>query len=222
MLVLGGTAVTVVVAGSAGAVTHRQVITVSASSATSTSATVQVWQLQSNGTYKRVAGPWAAHIGASGMGATREGISRTPVGQFAIGPTFGIRPNPGTTMPWFTVDRNDVWGGDTAYPPSYNRHVRCAPYTCPFRISGHSERLSDYPGVYDYAAFFQYNYNPIVVGNGSAFFLHVTNGRATGGCVAVSRAEMVWLLRWMKPASYPMISIGVGANAYNPIPKRSV
>jgi L,D-peptidoglycan transpeptidase YkuD (ErfK/YbiS/YcfS/YnhG family) len=218
---LAATAVSVVLAGRAGAVTHRQVITVSAGSPTSTSATLEAWQLQSNGVYKRVAGPWTARIGSQGMGATREGLSRTPVGQFAIGPTFGIKANPGTAMPWFTVDRNDVWGGDTAYPPSYNRHVRCAPYTCPFRISGHSERLINNPGSYDYAAFFQYNYHPIVVGKGSAFFLHVTNGRPTGGCVAVSRTQMVWLLRWMKPASDPMISLGIGANAYQPVPKRS-
>ena len=40
--------------------------------------------------------------------------------------------------------------------------------------------------------------------------------------VAVSRAEMIWLLRWMRPASYPLIALGVGANAYNPIPNRYV
>lgn len=221
-LVLGSTALTVVLAGRAGAVTHRQVITVRADSSASTVATVEAWQLESDGTYKRVGGPWAAHIGAQGMGVAREGLSRTPTGRFAIGPTFGIKANPGTAMPWFTVDRNDVWGGDTAYPPSYNRHVRCAAYACPFRITGHSERLINYPGVYDFAAFFQYNYNPIVVGNGSAFFLHVTDGRPTGGCVAVSRAEMIWLLRWMKPASSPIIALGVGAAAYNATPKRTV
>jgi len=223
VLTLGSTAVSVVaVQRSAGAVTHRQVITVSASSSTTTYAKVEAWQLQPDGVYKRVAGPWTGRIGAYGMGATRDNLARTPTGRYAIGPTFGIKANPGTTMPWFTVDRNDVWGGDPAYYPSYNRHVRCAPYTCPFRISGYSERLVNYPGVYDYAAFFQYNYNPPVVGRGAAFFLHVTDGRPTGGCVAVGRDQMTWLLRWMKPAQYPLIALGVGANAYNPIPNRRV
>ena len=221
-LVLGGTVVSVAVQRSAGAVTNRQVLTVSASSSTTTYAKVEAWQLQSTGAYRRVGGPWTARIGAYGMGATRDGLARTPTGRYAIGPTFGIKPNPGTTMPWFTVDRNDVWGGDPLYYPSYNRHVRCAPYTCPFRISGYSERLINYPGLYDYAAFFQYNYNPPVVGKGSAFFLHVTNDRPTGGCVALGRDQLVWLLRWMKPASYPLIALGVGANAYNPIPNRYV
>jgi L,D-peptidoglycan transpeptidase YkuD (ErfK/YbiS/YcfS/YnhG family) len=147
VLALVSTVVSVVaVQRSAGAVTYRQVITVSAGSSTSTYARVEAWQLQSNGAYKRVAGPWTARIGANGMGATRDGLARTPTGRYAIGPTFGIKPNPGTTMPWFTVDRNDVWGGDPAYYPSYNRHVRCAPYTCPFRISGYSERSSTTPG----------------------------------------------------------------------------
>ena len=31
---------------------------------------------------------------------------------------------------------------------------------------------------------------------------------------------MIWLLRWLKPAYYPIIAIGVGSNAYNPIPNR--
>jgi hypothetical protein len=31
---------------------------------------------------------------------------------------------------------------------------------------------------------------------------------------------MIWLLRWMKAAQTPIISIGVGTAAYSPIPNR--
>jgi hypothetical protein len=33
---------------------------------------------------------------------------------------------------------------------------------------------------------------------------------------------MVWILRWLRPAANPIISIGVGSAAYSPIPKRYV
>jgi L,D-peptidoglycan transpeptidase YkuD (ErfK/YbiS/YcfS/YnhG family) len=50
-----------------------------------------------------------------------------------------------------------VWAGDPLAPTYYNRHVRCAPYTCPFRVTGYSERLINYPHSYAYAMFIGYN-----------------------------------------------------------------
>ena len=208
------------VAAATATATHSQIITVRAQNSTTTYATVEAWQRTSSGAYRRVGGPWIGRVGARGIGATRANLARTPAGRFPLGPTFGLKSNPGTTMPHFKVDRNDVWGGDPAHRSSYNRHVRCAPYTCPFRISGYSERLINYPGVYDYAAFIRYNADPPVIGKGAAFFLHVTDGQPTAGCVAVSRVVMVWLLKWMKPWANPLISIGVGWRAYAPIPRR--
>ncbi len=57
---------------------------------------------------------------------------------------------------------------------------------------------------------------------GSAFFFHVRNTSATAGCVAVSSAEMIWLIRWLKFQNAPIVSIGVGSAAYAPIPDRYV
>jgi len=37
-------------------------------------------------------------------------------------------------------------------------------------------------------------------GAGSAIFLHVTDGYATAGCVAISQSKLVTLLRWLRPA----------------------
>jgi L,D-peptidoglycan transpeptidase YkuD (ErfK/YbiS/YcfS/YnhG family) len=100
------------------------------------------------------------------------------------------------------------------------------PGTCPAGY-GSIERLSNYPGAYDYAVFIGYNApapygTGAVRGKGSAFFLHVKNSRATAGCVAVSAGQMVWLLRWLRAAQNPTISIGVGSRAYAPIPNRYV
>ena len=208
----------------AGAVatTAGQVVTVSAPSATSTYATVEAWARQSDGRYKRVAYFPSARIGAQGMGTTSEGLSRTPTGRYRLTQPFGIKPNPGVTTSYFQVDRDDVWTGSTG--TVINQHRRCAPGTCPASYGG-IERLSNFPGSYDYGVFIGYNApapygTGAIRGKGSAFFMHVKNSSATAGCVAVSAAQMVWLLRWFRSASGPIIALGIGANAYNPIPNR--
>ena len=204
------------------ATTAGQVVTVSAPSSTSTYATVEAWARQPDGRYKRVAYFPNARIGAGGMGATSETLSRTPTGRYRLTQPFGIKPNPGVTTSYFTVDGNDVWTGSTG--SVINQHRRCAPGTCPAGY-GAFERLSQFPGSYDYAVFIGYN-APLpygygaIPGKGSAFFLHVKNSAPTAGCVAVSAAEMVWLLRWFRSSGNPIIAIGVGSNAYNPIPRR--
>ena len=55
-----------------------------------------------------------------------------------------------------------------------------------------------------------YNRWPAVPGKGSAFFLHVTNGAPTAGCVAVPQASLLAIMKWLNPAARPLISIGVG------------
>jgi L,D-peptidoglycan transpeptidase YkuD (ErfK/YbiS/YcfS/YnhG family) len=216
-LVLGGDR-------AAAAVVHAQVVTVSAPTATSTYARVEAWQLQPDGRYKRVAHFPSARVGSAGVGVAREGVSRTPTGRYSLNQPFGIKPNPGVSTSYFKVDRNDVWTGSTG--SVINQHRRCAPGTCPAGY-GQFERLINYPGSYDYAAFIAYNApapygTGAVRGRGAAFFLHVKGSRPTGGCVAVSAAQMVWLLRWFRSAAAPIIAIGVGNAAYNPIPRRYV
>lgn len=203
---------------------HLRVLTVSVPTAASTYATVEAWTWQpANGRYQRVARFGSARVGAAGVGVAREGSSRTPAGYFRLNQPFGTAPNPGTIFPYRKLDRLDVWTG-SRHPSVGNRHRRCAPGTCPATYSP-LERLSSYPVQYKYAAFIGYNAPPpygmgVVAGRGSAFFVHVKNAAPTAGCVAVTEAQMVWLLRWMRPGSSPTISIGVGPAAYAPIPNR--
>jgi L,D-peptidoglycan transpeptidase YkuD (ErfK/YbiS/YcfS/YnhG family) len=46
-------------------------------------------------------------------------------------------------------------------------------------------------------------------GRGSAFFLHVTDGRATAGCVAISQTRLASIMKWLTPTAHPRILIGV-------------
>ena len=62
--------------------------------------------------------------------------------------------------------------------------------------------------AYDYAAVIAYN-TARVPGLGSAIFLHVGTGTATAGCVSLPRAELIKVLRWLKPGDNPRISVTV-------------
>jgi L,D-peptidoglycan transpeptidase YkuD (ErfK/YbiS/YcfS/YnhG family) len=60
--------------------------------------------------------------------------------------------------------------------------------------------------AYDYAAVIAYNTarTPYL---GSAIFLHVGTGGSTAGCVSLPRAELIRVLRWLRPADNPRIDI---------------
>jgi L,D-peptidoglycan transpeptidase YkuD (ErfK/YbiS/YcfS/YnhG family) len=217
-------AVAVPAASADAATSSSEVVTVTAPTASSTYATVEAWSRQADGRFKRVAVFTSARVGSQGIGRASEATSHTPAGQFPLSQPFGVRANPGTSLPYLHVDRNDVWTGSTG--SVINQHRRCAPGTCPSSY-GAIERLSSYPGPYSYGVFIGYNApapygTGAVRGAGSAFFLHVKNAYATGGCVAVAQDQMVWILRWLRADAHPIISIGVGAAAYAPIPHRYV
>lgn len=192
-----------------------QVVTVRVTGRRATVAVLEVWARTPTG-YVRVAGPWRARVGWAGVGRAREGSGRTPAGVWPLGTGFGVGTrDPGSRLGWFTVDSRDWWGSDVRSPATYNRHVRCRRASCVFRAA-HAEHLGDHPAAYRYAMLIGYNRPPhVVVGAGSAFFLHVGTGGPTAGCVSLPASRVVWLLRRMKPGA--VISIGVGAAAHAPL-----
>ena len=188
-----------------------QVVTVQASTSRSQVAVLRAWQLESDGQYKQVSGPFIAYVGVDGVGATREGRQRTPDGVFTLTQAFGNEPNNGTALPYFRVGPNDWWDED---PNSarYNRLVisRYSP-------GGNSENLYYSGYVYAHAVVINYNTNPVVKGAGSGFFLHVSDGLPTQGCVSIAANQLNAVMRWLKPSMDPVISIGVGAQALAPV-----
>ena len=182
-----------------------QVVTVVASSSTATTAELTAGQHGVDG-WMPVLGPVPARVGARGVGAVSEGSARTPAGTFGLTEAFGRAADPGTALPYRTVDGDDWWVSDVA-SPRYDQHARCAPGSCDFDESV-SEHLATVGAVYDHAVVI--DHDPAGrPGAGSAFFLHVTGGAPTAGCVAVDRASVVRLLRWLDPAASPVVAIGV-------------
>jgi L,D-peptidoglycan transpeptidase YkuD (ErfK/YbiS/YcfS/YnhG family) len=185
-----------------------QVLTVQAATATSTTANVIMWELNSHGVYVR-AYPYmmTSWVGERGVGATRDNLARTPAGVFTLTQAFGNQPSNGTKLPYFRAGPSDWWNGEDA-SPAYNTHVHQANSPGPG-----SENLYYAGAVYAHAVVINYNMSPVVKGAGSAFFLHVSNGQPTLGCVSMGTANLDRVMRWLDPAKHPVISIGVGLAA---------
>jgi L,D-peptidoglycan transpeptidase YkuD (ErfK/YbiS/YcfS/YnhG family) len=183
----------------------RQILTVKSVEAGSSYARLSGWVLRS-GKWVRTFGPVQARVGTHGTTNTaRDNFYATPRGTYTLRESFGVGVAPtGTGLPYRRVWANDWWVSD-AKSRYYNTwqvgppNGRWDP-----RIG---ERLADYPREYRYAVAIDYNRNPIRKGRGSAFFLHVGNGRATAGCVSVSRAQMYDLMRYLDTRLRPRIAI---------------
>jgi L,D-peptidoglycan transpeptidase YkuD (ErfK/YbiS/YcfS/YnhG family) len=173
-----------------------QRIHVSAPSVHATSATVRVTECG-----RRVLGPWRARVGYRGLSAHhREGDGTTPTGTYAIGPVvYGLDRNPGIHLPYHRLRCGDWWDEDPR-SATYNRfrRVTCG-VTPPF--GGGSEALWRATVAYREFAVVEYNTAPAVPGRGSGIFLHADTGHATNGCVSLPRAELVRLLRRLRPGA---------------------
>jgi L,D-peptidoglycan transpeptidase YkuD (ErfK/YbiS/YcfS/YnhG family) len=77
----------------------------------------------------------------------------------------------------------------------------------PFKVT--TPDMSKSPQAYAFLAVIGFNRNPVVPGRGSGIFLHVQVSPSTNGCVSLPRAQLLGVLRWLRPASAPRIVIGV-------------
>jgi len=164
-------------------------------------------------TYERKGDTWSeaippvtAAIGVHGLaerGAKREGDGKTPSGLFRLGIAFGYGETAETKLDYRRATENDIWIDD---PESelYNTWN-----TLPTDAKSF-ERMKRRDDLYKYGIVIEYNTDPVVKGNGSAIFLHVSGGpgKKTAGCVAIPERDLVRLLRWLDPKAHPVIAIG--------------
>ena len=191
--------------------TVTQLVTVTAPMRATTVATVRLWERDAAGCRRTVGGPWRARVGRRGLSANhREGDGTTPLGTFAISPVvYGVAADPGVRLRYHRLVCGDWWDEDPA-SPGYNtfRHVRCGTRP-PF--GGGSEALWTSTRAYRHFAVIEYNAHPTVPGRGSAIFLHADTGHATNGCVSLPLPQLTRVLRWLRPAARPEITIALGS-----------
>jgi L,D-peptidoglycan transpeptidase YkuD (ErfK/YbiS/YcfS/YnhG family) len=181
-----------------------QVLTVTNLKQASTYARFNAFSL-TGGTWTHTRGPWTARIGAHGFadpGQKIEGHALTPQGSYGFQFMFGVNANPGVHFPWRHAYRYDYWDDDP-HSARYNLWTD----TRHFSAGADPEPMHNVP-VYNYAAVIAYNLAR-TPGAGSAIFLHVGDGHATAGCVSLPQADLLKIIRWLRPGSDPVIAMGV-------------
>jgi len=153
--------------------------------------TLSLWNRTADGNWEMAFATYCGY-GRNGMSLNRhEGDKTTPIGAFPLTVAFGIADDPGAAMPYRKVTPNSYWSGEKQ---DYNTWVEVEPGS---RRMRNSEHLITYTVPYQYCFAIGFNIDPMVVGKGSAIFLHCKgeNGWSTAGCVSVEQPVMVELLR---------------------------
>jgi len=127
-------------------------------------------------------------IGKNGGGKTVEGDMKTPYGVFNIRQGFGIKPNPGTSLPYTQVTEDTYACGCELY---YNQIIDA-------EQTGHAceygEHMIEYSPYYNYGLAIDYN-RENQLGLGSAIFIHCMARPWTSGCVALPEEDMKYILQ---------------------------
>lgn len=148
-----------------------------------------------------------AGIGRKGFaapGIKREGDNHSPTGLFRLGQLFCYDKIVDTRIPFIQTTPEDKWIDDPN-SPDYNRYIRGTTQAKSY------EKLLLNGNDYRYCMVIEYNTNPVIKGNGSAIFLHLSEYQtinSSSGCVVLLRKDMEKLLKWMNPESKPSILMG--------------
>jgi L,D-peptidoglycan transpeptidase YkuD (ErfK/YbiS/YcfS/YnhG family) len=135
----------------------------------------------------------AVALGRGGIKANKfEGDGATPRGSFRARKLWwraDRHPRPPTRLPAGPILPQDTWCEDPA-SRHYNRPIRLA-------ADDTGDRLTRTDQLYDFVVEIDHNVRPRVANRGSAVFLHLARpGFApTAGCVAMTRASMLRLLK---------------------------
>jgi L,D-peptidoglycan transpeptidase YkuD (ErfK/YbiS/YcfS/YnhG family) len=147
----------------------------------------------------------------------------TPAGTFRLPYAFGRLADPGTSLRYRRFDGNDWWPYEPRDPATYNIYQ-------PRKAAGtrwrrdKAERLADYPWQYAYAVVVGFNLPSGIhyskarrqwvakdradTDRGGGIFLHVNGDGLTAGCVSMRKAQMRWLVRWLRPGTAPRVVMG--------------
>ena len=169
-----------------------QVLVASGKAKDSSDAVVTLWTRTKDGHWHAGAS-WPAHNALHGWTTSHHaGDLHSPIGVFALHDAGGFDADPGSKLPYHHSSR--FRAGGTGFD---------------------GEPLDD---AFDYVIAIDYNRvagtspldgtQPLGPGRGGGIWVHVDHGGPTHGCVSVSAAHMVQLLRTLTPAGHPVIVMG--------------
>ena len=129
------------------------------------------------------------YIGKNGIGKEGEGDAKTPIGTMRVLKAFGVKPNPGTSIPYTDVTTSIYACDDSC--EYYNQIIDTAlvHHDC------HGEDMFHTVPQYNYGIATDFN-KECVWPKGSNIFIHVKGPKPyTGGCIALDESCMVELLK---------------------------
>lgn len=149
--------------------------------------------------YRKDKGQWRqvmetdAFIGRNGWTRDkREGDGMTPIGDYGLLLSFGIKSNPGCSLPYVDVTP-DTYAIDG--PNEYYNQIVDAKAVG----TREGEEMYAMAPEYNYGLALDYN-KECLPGLGSNIFFHCKGSKpSTGGCVAVDEAAMIKILRLISP-----------------------
>ena len=122
----------------------------------------------------------------------KEGDLKTPKGIFEIGNLYYREDRlkkPSTSLKTNIIGKKMGWCNDVNYPKKYNKQIKINK-----KIT--HEKLNRKDSKYDLLIPIKYNFKKPKVGKGSAIFIHLTNNyRATAGCIALKKNDLLILLK---------------------------
>ena len=171
---------------------------------------------------KKIEDVWIGKNGVSTFDDAVEFYEKTPLGLFDLGVSFGTH-DLNIDYPYIKMDDDSYWVDDYK-SIHYNYFVEIGEdvdnFGYPYIVSlkekdfASAEHLMDYMQQYEYAIFIEYNANGQIneegIGNnkGSAIFLHCHGNKGyTGGCVAINREDMFWIMNYIDRSKKPKIHI---------------
>ncbi|MDH6121287.1 L,D-peptidoglycan transpeptidase YkuD (ErfK/YbiS/YcfS/YnhG family) [Kitasatospora sp. GAS204A] len=173
-----------------------QVVLATGAGKDATSSTVTLWSRTPDGRW-RPGTSWSGHNGDAGWTTDHSsGDLRSPIGVFTLSDAGGLKPDPGSKLPYHQDS------GFVATGTGFN-----------------GEQLA---GSFDYVVAIDYNRvigsspldtrEPLGEAKGGGIWLHVDHGGPTHACVSVSEDDMTQLIRTLDPAAQPVIVMGDAAS----------
>ena len=160
-------------------------------------------------------------IGKNGASENiHESSIKTPLGHFNLGIAFGTH-DLNINYPYIKINENLYWIDDVN-SKYYNKLIslnnKINTYNYPYIINTDkkefvsAEHLINYSKQYEYAVNIEYNVNGEKyengIGKGSAIFLHCLGDKGyTGGCIAISKENMLFILNFLNRNKNPQILI---------------
>ncbi len=176
---------------------NHQIILVTTKTASSQQATIETFERTAQGSFTSVL-KTSGFVGKNGITTNKkEGDGKTPAGKFSIGTAFGTKGNPGTSLSFRAINKDDVWVDDSESSHYNSWQSKSA-------TEGEWSSAEDmYIPQYRYGFVINYNTNRVPY-KGSAISFHVANNY-TLGCVGTSEQNVIRILTWLNPSKSPVI-----------------